>query len=350
MRHERALTGSDAPIPTHLPTRRVIRLAGLTDQQLAVALDPLPDGVPVTLRYDPAPDRHTAQDVVDDVLDRMEAVALDLFPTWLPGAEGITHGGDFDRRVARELAHRHAASSAHFGPFLADVAEAALTGGIPDRRQPREARAEGLTRIIADGYGRDGVILVIAPTDPADDDVRIALALEWLVSHAAIGVWLVPGALPGVDRYPTWSLAVPPYVGAMRPAAPTVARTLEYPPVAGMPHPASEAEQALERRLAQCDWAVGRRWNQVYASHSLAPPIRVDLMWPDERCAVEIDGPDHRGSLKYAADRRRDNGLVLDGYAVLRFTNDDIADDPVRVIADIERLLSRKRIDEGNLR
>ena len=42
---------------------------------------------------------------------------------------------------------------------------------------------------------------------------------------------------------------------------------------------------------------------------------------------VEIDGSDHRGILKYAADRRRDNGLMLDGFAVLRFTNEEIVDD-----------------------
>jgi hypothetical protein len=118
---------------------------------------------------------------------------------------------------------------------------------------------------------------------------------------------------------------------------------------AGMPHPASVTEQALEHRLARCEWAVGRTWNQEYASHSLAPPIRVDLMWPDERCVIEIDGPDHRGILKYAADRRRDNGLTLDGFAVLRFTNDEIIDDPHRVLAVIESLLVKKRHDEGNL-
>jgi very-short-patch-repair endonuclease len=71
-------------------------------------------------------------------------------------------------------------------------------------------------------------------------------------------------------------------------------------------------------------------------------------MWVDERVVVEIDGPDHRGVLKYADDRRRDNGLVLAGFAVLRFTNDEIADDAARVLAMIERLLSSKR-EEGNL-
>ena len=72
-------------------------------------------------------------------------------------------------------------------------------------------------------------------------------------------------------------------------------------------------------------------------------------MWPAERYVVNIDGPDHRGSLKYAADRRRDDGLTLDGFAVLRFTNEGIHGDPARVLAVIEGLSSKKRTNEGIL-
>lgn len=75
--------------------------------------------------------------------------------------------------------------------------------------------------------------------------------------------------------------------------------------------------------------------------------MRVDLMWPDARCVVEIDGPDHRGILKYADDRRRDNSLVLDGYAVLRFTNDEILGDAPRVLHVIERLVTTRRPQKG---
>ena len=178
---------------------------------------------------------------------------------------------------------------------------------------------------------------------------RMAVALEWLANQG-VGTWLTAGVLPLVDRYPTWQLTVPEYVDALSPDVPAEqSRQLGYPPLAGMPHPASAAEQRLESALARTEWAAGRTWNQQYVGHSLAPPIRVDLMWPAELCAVEIDGPDHRGSLKYAADRRRDNGLTLDGFAVLRFTNEEILDDHRQVLAVIESLLSTKRHDEGNL-
>jgi Protein of unknown function (DUF559) len=84
---------------------------------------------------------------------------------------------------------------------------------------------------------------------------------------------------------------------------------------------------ALEAALAACDWAVGRVWNQTFQPHILANLIRVDLLWADERCVVEVDGPDHCGILKFEADRRRDVHLQLEGFAVLRFTNDQILGD-----------------------
>jgi very-short-patch-repair endonuclease len=119
-----------------------------------------------------------------------------------------------------------------------------------------------------------------------------------------------------------------------------------FPALAGRPHPASAAEQRLEDHLSRCEWAAGRVWNQLHPGDTLERSIRVDLMWPELRCAVEIDGPDHRGCLKYADDRRRDNTLVLAGFSVLRFTNAEVADDPARVAATIATLLTARRCNE----
>jgi very-short-patch-repair endonuclease len=338
---------------SHIPPDQIVRLVGLNEEQFAIGLDPLPDGAPVVIRYrlPGVPSRQQA--LVDDVLDQLESVALGLFPAWLPQAGVITERSDFDRRVVRQLARRLASGREHFGPFVADMAEAAVRGGSPSRRFGPEVRARGLARITADSYGRDGIVLLLgAAEEPSSEDQqrRVAAACEWLVTHGGMGVWLTPGALPDVDRYPTWQLSVPTYLEALSVHVPaeTPTPSTEFPPLVGRPHPASLAEQTLERYLVRCDWAAGRSWNQEYASHSLAPPIRVDLMWRDERCVVEIDGHDHRGSLKYAADRRRDNGLMLDGFAVLRFTNDEIDDDPQRVLAVIEALLTTRRLNEGN--
>jgi hypothetical protein len=155
--------------------------------------------------------------LVDDVLDRLESVALGLFPAWLPDAEVITASSAVDRRVVRQLAYRHAAGSEHFGPFLADLAEAAVRGVTPDRRFGPEVRANALARIIADSYHRTGVVLLVRPVDKlaGDQQRAVAVACEWLVSHGAIGVWLTPSVLPLVDRYPTWQLSVPRFVATL---------------------------------------------------------------------------------------------------------------------------------------
>ena len=97
----RAVTCGEPLSLAHIPVDRVVRLVGLTGEQLAVSLDPLPDGSPVVIRYripHPVPSTH---DVVDDVLAKLEAIAMDLFPAWLPSADAIDTSSDFDRRVVR---------------------------------------------------------------------------------------------------------------------------------------------------------------------------------------------------------------------------------------------------------
>jgi hypothetical protein len=160
---------------------------------------------------------------------------------------------------------------------------------------------------------------------------------EWLAQRARAGVWLTGAPLDAVDRVPT---------GRPRRAQAGEAR-MEYPAVAGRPHPGSPGELALEAALARCAWAVGRSWNQTYLPHPLAAPIRLDLLWERERCVVEIDGPDHRGAAKFAADRERDVLLQLDGYAVLRFVDVQVLTDIETVLRRIAQFLRGRRGTEG---
>jgi very-short-patch-repair endonuclease len=332
-----------------LPRRGVCQLSGMTSDQLSIRLDPLPPDAPVVIRFrlQAAP---TASAVIDDVLSRLTQVAVELFPVWLPDGDAVKSGGiGLDRAVVRMLAQRHAAHSAHFAPFLRSVAESAVVGRIHDGPFPAEIRARGLSRILADAYQRDEVVLLVTSDDlTADQQRSAASAYEWLSNHGGFGVWLADQALSAIDRFPTIraGFALPavelrPTDGSSSPAI------VEYPPPVGKPHPGSAAEQLLEQYLAVCDWSAGRMWNTLHRGHPLAPPIRVDLMWEDERCVVELDGADHRAASKYADDRRRDNILVLDAFAVMRFTNEEVIDDPQRVVGTIERLLTSRRQLKG---
>jgi very-short-patch-repair endonuclease len=124
-----------------------------------------------------------------------------------------------------------------------------------------------------------------------------------------------------------------------------LAPAFTYPPLSGIPREDSDAEQALERALRQHDWARGRHWNHTYEWHALGKPYRLDLFWPAERVVVEVDGPEHRGRLKFADDRRRDVQLQLLGHDVLRFTNEQVLSDVHAVVLRIARLLRRRRAE-----
>jgi very-short-patch-repair endonuclease len=335
-----------------LPRHGVCHLSGITADELTVRLDPLPPGAPVVIRYrmHAAP---SASAVIADVLDRLTQVAVELFPVWLPDGDAVQSGGiSLDRAVVRMLAQRHAAHSEHFAPLLRAVAESAVTGRTPTEHFPDEIRARGLARILADAYQRDAVALLVTSTDlPPGQQRSAAAAYEWLSNHGHFAFWLADQAPPAIDRFPTINAgsAAPitePTSADDGQRAPAI---VEYPAPIGKPHPGSVAEQLMERHLAACEWAVGRMWNTLHRGHPLAPPIRVDLMWEDERCVVEIDGSDHRTASKYADDRRRDNALVLDAFAVLRFTNEEVVGDPQRVVGTIEQLLTSRRQLKGLL-
>lgn len=66
---------------------------------------------------------------------------------------------------------------------------------------------------------------------------------------------------------------------------------------------------------------------------------QVDLAWPDRRVLVEFDGNVHRERRVFVDDLRRQNGLVLAGWTVLRFTSADVLGRPEQVIAAIRAAL-----------
>jgi hypothetical protein len=173
---------------------------------------------------------------------------------------------------------------------------------------------------------------------------------EWLAQRARIGVWLAGGPFSTVDwiscrqvRLPEPAASIARAIGAPRPSEQPAQPVITYPPVAGRPHPASRAERVVEGALALLPWAAGRAWNQTYQARPLESPVRLDLLWRAERCVVEFDGPEHLEPLRYEADRRRDRLLQQDGFAVVRFTNDQVARDLAAVVSHIEQLITARR-------
>ncbi|MCX4470726.1 hypothetical protein C5N14_25195 [Micromonospora sp. MW-13] len=341
-----------------VPPRRVSHLVDVDPELLRLALDPLPPAAPAVLTH--RPERGLPlPGLVAALLDQLADAARALFPRWLPGAGRLDGGGTLGVAAVRGLAARLAARSDHFGPFLADLAERALrdpvvpgAAGRSGRRSrfPAEVRAAGLTRVLADAYDRESCVLVAEQPEgagPEDERVLVAAA-EWLVQHGRCAVWLVGPLRHGADRVRPVRLRLPAHLDeltgdARRASDSAAAAELVYPPLAGAPRPDSVAEQALERALAPHGWARGRRWNHTYEWHPLSRSYRLDLFWTVEGLAIEVDGPEHRGRIMFADDRRRDVQLQLLGLDVLRFTNEQVLTDVQAVVRSIRELLARRR-------
>ena len=84
-------------------------------------------------------------------------------------------------------------------------------------------------------------------------------------------------------------------------------------------------------------WAVLRASTIRFGSQRILYPFIVDFCAPDVRVVVEVDGGVHLERAAY--DARRDHYLASRyGMSVLRFANDDVIGDGVRVFERIEHV------------
>jgi very-short-patch-repair endonuclease len=325
----------------------------VSPEAITLFLDPAPDDAPAIVAYRPeAAAFASVSEGVGSILGTFEEIATRLYPAWLPGAETINWASGIGVTAVRALATERAAATNLFGPFLAELAEQCLRReGTTASKFVAEVRACELAAIIAASFRRPYTAILIHPPPELSlsSSQSLAASCEWLAHHGKVGVWLT-GVLPeAFERFQVAQLVFDDsFLGISEinqcAALEKAERVLiQYPPLAGRPHPASRAEQALESALAMRDWAVGRSWNQTFQPHALANSIRVDLVWSKERCVVEVDGPDHYNPMKFEADRRRDVQLQLEGFAVLRFTNDQVLADLATVLSQIERFIQSRR-------
>jgi hypothetical protein len=341
-----------------LPLDRPIIIEGVSGESLALFVEPLPVDAPAIVTYAPAPEQRPAA-VVATLLVELDRIARELFPAWLPSAAEIGSRAGAGLAAVRSIALRVAEATGQYGPFLADLAERSL-GARPGTNGPfdAEVRAAGLAAVIARAYRRTHTAVLVRVAEGLDAEQWKALVAggRWLSDSGRFGIWFLGDALraaDGVEVVRFTPASGDRLLDVESTAAERVApgEVIAYPPIAGRPHPGSRTEQLLEAALASAEWAAGREWNQSYQSHPLTNPVRVDLLWRDERCIVEIDGAEHRDPVRFAADRQRDVLLQLAGYAVLRFTNDQVLAHRDLVLTQIQQFLAGRRAGsrEGTL-
>ena len=96
----------------------------------------------------------------------------------------------------------------------------------------------------------------------------------------------------------------------------------------------SAAERILKRLLREAGitgWVFG---------HPFGPHL-LDLAFPDQRVAIEVDGwAWHVDVDRFRADRRKGNELTRAGWILLRFTWHDLVTRPAEVVAEIRHALA----------
>jgi hypothetical protein len=131
----------------------------------------------------------------------------------------------------------------------------------------------------------------------------------------------------------------------------TITRQRRRLPAAGRPLPAlpSALEQAFATLWAKLTPTGGMPApDREFAFHE-GRKWRFDFAWPKRMVAVELEGlvrgkgGRHQRVEGFALDCEKYNAAVMAGWAVLRYTSADLAQRPVQVVEEVQRLLLARK-------
>jgi very-short-patch-repair endonuclease len=330
----------------------VLALGGIETESLRALLD----------RAEPSPDHRralfvkieeaaTAEAIVEQTLDLLADTARRLWPLWYTDVSFAKCGSDTLGLAAAGVLARDAAAkiTGALSWWSEGAAKLACEGRLPRLDAPSATELAQLALAI----NRSGLSLIAdvsAAIRHAEPTVR---ALEWIAQNSLSAVIAL---FPGLPSY------VPPFdrilygarqVISSKPASHRTsvnAETAWLAPWRGSPHPLSETEQRLARRLAADDeLAPLFRFNCTVETVRGSRP-KVDLVWEAGKLAVELDAfATHGSRLAFLYDRHRDYELALTGYIVLRLANEEIEQDIEKAIEKVRDLVSlcRRRALEG---
>jgi hypothetical protein len=334
------------------PAGIVASLGGIDGESLLDLLDqaePRQDGR-ITL-FVPITPKPTAEAIVEQIVHLLADTARRLWPIWFTdvsfsGCRNDTLGWFAIGAIARDVAQNIAGLS----PSWIEAAARLVLNDCSPRVNgtPLEVEFSNLSHVIS----RTGLVVVgdvDATTKEASNPAAVVRALEW-IAHAGHGSVIalftdLPMSAPPFDRILFGSRQL---VGETVLALGEIADSDEgnpepwIAPWRGSPHPLSE----IEKRLAQAIGADIELAPLFAFNHSIetvrGTRPKVDLVWPEGRLVVELDGyGSHGNRAAFIYDRHRDYELVLSGYTVLRLSNDEVAQDygkAVEKIRDVVRL------------
>lgn len=296
--------------------------------------------------------------LIDGMLAHLAEVAFVLWPDWyggiLPSAAIEPSRLPFEDRLAVALGRAGSLRRPVSMSWLTAACMLCRAGRIPlVGGSPRAVGAAQLALAI----GPADLIVALAVGDAQPSRGRLlglARAAEWLgrATGARILV-VVPEALAGSSELD--GINFDPLVARPEPACPpdslTPGRSVGVWPVLGRPHPLSPGEQLLAARLTSDEMLGGLFRSNIRVRSRLDGDFLVDLLWPEGRVVVEVDGYGHHSSrAAFSRDRRRDYELVVSGYLVLRLPHDEVIEDVEIAVEKIRDLVLFRRSERDQRR
>ncbi len=321
-----------AGVPTRQDTNHVIDANRQADSQLELNYKVL------TQRWQRVPPQ---EHLVSDLLGHMANVASGLWPRWygLDDLSTICHFSSTlqnEPGVHRLLQHLQTNAPAQLSglslTWLQAAAALCRRGQAPvlahfphDRQLAQLACAIEPSRLI--------ILLAVDDLAPARFHLYgLARLLLWLRQATPIQIaLLIPTELAEHDELESVLYGAVQLPGTPKPQPEQMEPDTSEDhresiwPIQGQPHPFSPGEQWMAAQLAADPELV-----TLFHCNATVMTVRgsrylVDLLWPDGRVVVEIDGYHvHSRRSTFCADRQRDYELLISGYLVLRLSHDEV--------------------------
>jgi very-short-patch-repair endonuclease len=300
----------------------------------------------VALAWPQLPDVKT---LINDAVTALARVALAIWPAWY--AHEISCKADSERPLETAISNFQAITvlAKSRQPLSLAWFKAAVTCCHSDtppcpKGFPNEIQASQLA--LAIDPANLIIVLGIEESNPDENTLRgFAKMAEWFSSKTKARITvLIPEGLSdnrALDSilYKALRLTEPKET---RPGkwAKSESKHLIWP-LLGRPHPFSPGEQALAKWLAKDKELAGlfsfnQRVKTIKNSHYI-----VDLLWPEAKLVVEIDGfKFHSNKYAFSRDRNKDYELTISGFTVLRIPHDEVMQDIFLAIEKIRDVVT----------
>lgn len=302
----------------------------------------------------------TVATMIDGLVESLAQAALAVWPEWLGQSDAFAECDEdslqplMDRLASIREARRQSSVLKSWLMRAAAMARANRPPVLPGFSA--SVQLQQLSSVIADHE----LVLVVHAASACDPNssglLGLARSLEWLARHVPARIvavlpvdWAGRPELEGI----TWKSRTVEEPEAA-PSRGQMETSLDEPPVMvcpirGRPHPNSPGEQLMAARL-RLDPLLGPLFQYNMPVETVrGSRYLVDLVWPEGKIVVEIDGyRAHSSRFDFANDRHRDYELQLSGYLVLRLTHENVMRD-VEIEVDKIRDMVKFRMGQSLL-